>query len=212
MIDCRFKPLVQWPGKATAAHARKSSRFKAGWQDTLKLLERELNHLRAKEITIEGYFRSQDIRNDGWPKSSARPEKPGVILSFETKQGRMAMPCDLFTDWEANLRAIALTLEHLRAAARYGVTTDKHEQYTGWLKLPTASESVALPRLAKILTDYSCLAWRPDEVLSVREVFETVWREAVRRTHPDKNPGRTHVDFNSVIEARDHIKRLKQWE
>lgn len=213
MIDCRFKPLAQWPGKSTATHARKSSRFKAGWQDTLKLLERELNHLRAKEITIEGYFRSQDIRNDGWPKSSARPSQPGVVLSFETKQGRMAMPCDRFTDWEANLRAIALTLEHLRAAERYGVVTEKHEQYTGWLRLAAASESDELPELAKILIDYSCLAYSVDEILRDQNVFSTVWREAVRRTHPDQSPepvGR--FDFDNVIRTRNQIKKLKAWE
>lgn len=151
MIDCRFKPLAQWPGKATPSYMKQNSRFKAGWQNTLDLLEKELNYLKAKEIAIEGYFRSQDIRNDGWPKSSARPTQSGVVLSFETKHGRMAMPCDRFTDWEANLRAIALTLENLRAAERYGVITERHEQYTGWLKLAAASESDELPGLAQVL-------------------------------------------------------------
>lgn len=99
----------------TDSWRRQNSRFKAGWQQTLDLLERELNHLRAKDITIEGFFALNDIRNDGWPKSSARPTQPGVILSFASKQGPIVMPCDNFKDWESNLRAIALTLEHLRS-------------------------------------------------------------------------------------------------
>src|SRR5690349_1395878 len=115
MIDCRFKPIEKWPNQPTPQWKRQDSRFKAGWSQTLDLLERELNHLRAKDISIKGFFAAKDIRNDGWPKSSARPTQPGVILSFQSKQGRLVMPCDKYKDWESNLRAIALTLEHLRA-------------------------------------------------------------------------------------------------
>jgi hypothetical protein len=94
LIDCRFKPIEKWPSKPTPEYRRSHSRFKAGWQATLDLLERELNHLKAKDISIEGFFFVDDIRNDGWPKSRARPTQPGVVLSFTTKQGRMVMPCD----------------------------------------------------------------------------------------------------------------------
>jgi hypothetical protein len=36
-----------------------------------------------------------------------------------------------------------------------------------------------------------------------------VWREAVRRAHPDTNPGRDVADFRNVVNARDRIKTLK---
>ena len=41
MIDCRFKPIEKWPSKPTASWARKRSQFKASWQKTLDLLEKE---------------------------------------------------------------------------------------------------------------------------------------------------------------------------
>jgi hypothetical protein len=52
----------------------------------------------AKGISIEGFFFVNEIRNDGWPKSSAKPTQPGVILSFNVKRGRMVMPCDRYYD------------------------------------------------------------------------------------------------------------------
>jgi len=212
MIDCRFKPISAWPLKPTPGYMRLHSRFKAGWQATLDLLERELNHLNAKDINIEGFFSSNEIRNDGWPKSSARPTQPGVILSFAVKRGRMVMPCDKYTDWEANLRAIALTLEHLRAVERYGVTTEQQEQYTGWLRLPAAGASDEAAECAKILIKHACVGYTTSQVLASQSVFDSVWREAVRRTHPDTNASRDGADIRNVITARDRIKTLKGWQ
>lgn len=212
MIDCRFKPLSAWPSKPTPGYARQYSRFKAGWQATLDLLERELSHLGAKDISIEGFFFINDIRNDGWPKSSARPSQPGVILSFTVKCGRMVMPCDRYHDWEANLRAIALTLEHLRAVERYGATSEKQEQYTGWLRLPEASAIDEATECAKVLIQHACVSHFPSQVLGDRKVFDSVWREASRRTHPDLNTGRDGADCKKVLAARDRIKTLKGWQ
>jgi hypothetical protein len=212
MIDCRFKPISAWPSKPTPDWKRQYSRFKAGWSQTLDLLERELNHLKAKEINIEGFFAPKDIRNDGWPKSSARPSQPGVILSFTTKQGRIVMPCDSFRDWEANLRAIALSIEHLRHVDRYGVTTEEKEQYTGWLRLPAAGANDEVAECAKILIQHASVGYTTTQVLGSQTVFDSVWREAVRRTHPDANPERGGADFNRVINARERIKTLKGWQ
>ncbi len=212
MIDCRFKPIEKWPSKPTPDWRRQYSRFKAGWKATLDLLERELGHLGAKDITIEGFFFLNDIRNDGWPKSSARPSQPGIVLSFTTKQGRMVMPCDKYTDWESNIRAIALTLEYLRAVERYGATSEKQEQYTGWLRLPAAGATDEAVECAKILIEHACTSFTPSLVLANQSVFDSVWREAVRRTHPDMNNGRDGGDFNNVINARERIKTLKGWK
>lgn len=212
MIDCRFKPIEKWPLKPTPSWSRRSSPFKAGWQQTLDLIERELNYLKAKEITIEGFFHPSQIRNDGWPKSSARPSQPGVILSFTTKRGRMVMPCDRYPDWEANLRAIALTLERLRSVERYGIVTEQQEQYTGWLRLPAAGATDEAFECARILIIHACVACTSGQVLNNRSLFDSVWREAVRRTHPDTNNGRDGADFNKVINARDRIKILKGWQ
>jgi|SoiMethySBSTD1v2_1073268.scaffolds.fasta_scaffold5892147_1 hypothetical protein len=71
MIDCRFKPISAWPSKPTPKGNRRH-RFRAAWSNTLDLLEFELGKLRAQDITVEAFFQPAEIRNDGWPKSSAR--------------------------------------------------------------------------------------------------------------------------------------------
>jgi hypothetical protein len=40
MIQCQFKPIEKWPSKPTPSWGRQASRFKAGWTETLDLLER----------------------------------------------------------------------------------------------------------------------------------------------------------------------------
>lgn len=212
MLSCQFRPIDQWPG--TPTRSAQSSRFKSAWSQTLKLLEFELNQLRAKNIVVEGYFTFGQIRNDGWPKSTARPSKPGVVLSFNPGRpgmtGRMVMPCDRFNDWEANLRAIALTLEHLRAVERYGVTTERAEQYTGWLKLPAASAISEAEQHAEILMRFSAITnTTKDAILSSADEFERIWKAASRQTHPDA--GGKADDFRQVIIARDRIRVLKGW-
>lgn len=210
MIDCRFKPIDQWPGTPTPSWKRRKSAFKATWSQTLDLLERELHHLKAKDILVDGYFGYGDIRNDGWPKSKARPSQPGVILSFDTKRGRISMPCDTYTEWEANLRAIALTLENLRAVERYGVTTERAEQYTGWLKLSAANVIDEVEHLARELAGFAGAdPSQANTFATNQDAFDRVWKEAARRTHPDT--GGNADDFKQVIAMRDRIRTLKGW-
>ncbi len=214
MLDCRFKPIDAWQGKATPAYNRKKSPFKAKWSQTLDLLERELNYLHAKDIIIDGYFRYTDLRNDGWPKSLAQPSQPGVVLSFDTKRGRMNMPCDSYTDWEANLRAIALTLECLRTVERYGVTSDLQEQYTGWLKLPAVSAQDEALEHAKTLCRFAdradSLPTLSAALLTDPALFEQVWKEAVKKTHPDTGGNGLH--FQQVMTSRDRIRAIRGWQ
>src|SRR5690554_7090169 len=51
-------------------------------------LERELRHLGARGIVVQAYLRGEDIRNDGWPRSSARFMEPGIVLSFTDRSGQ----------------------------------------------------------------------------------------------------------------------------
>jgi hypothetical protein len=110
-----------WPGKRTTYH--KKAPFKSLWSRTEKALERELKHLGARkiEIAIDLPRGALDLRRDGMLKADARP-KPPVILSFLDSEGaRHAYPCDTYGWWEDNLHAIAVVLEDLRRAERYGV-------------------------------------------------------------------------------------------
>lgn len=144
------------------------------------------------------------IRNDGWIRANARPAAPGVILTFDSKHGPLSYPCDMFTDWQANVRAVALALEALRKVDRYGVTK-RGEQYTGWKQLPSAGGSTTTMTAevaADVLADAAGWAATPPTLLTKADVVTVAYREAAKRTHPDKDGG--------SVEAFQRVHLAKQ--
>src|SRR5688572_5904821 len=117
----------------------------------------------------------------------------------------MAFPCDRYHEWEANLRAIALTLEQLRAVKRYGATSEKREQYTGWLRLPAAGATDKAAECARILIQHASIGYTTSQILGDQQIFKRVYAEAMRCTHPNTSPGRDVADFQNVVNARDRI-------
>lgn len=200
MIQARFVPIQQWPKKPTPSWQRRSSQFRSGYNDTLSLLEAELGKVNGKDILIQLYMEPKDIRGDGWPRAGRRPKEPGVILTFRRQQETVSMPCDRFVDWEDNLRAIALSLQALRAVDRYGVTTSG-EQYRGFVALPAASELVDVDVLAL----HSGVARHDLE--AAFSTLKQAYVLAVRKVHPDA--GGSQDEFMAVRKAYESAaKRL----
>lgn len=145
-MSIQFKPLLAWPRAHTKT--RKGGRFDSTYAQTLDLLERELVAISARHAVIQMAITAGDIRRDGFPRATARPSHPGIIVSFElqTHQNNVwttqatSMPCDTFHNWQDNLRGIALSLEALRKIDRYGVT-QTGEQYRGFAALPPATNT-----------------------------------------------------------------------
>lgn len=210
-----FRPITLWPGEPTAR--RLVSRFQAGYQDTLDLLTRELRQLGASGAVVQLALQEKDIRRDGWPRAGARPTHPGVIVAFESRHGPLSYPCDRFTDWESNLRAIALSLEALRAVDRYGVTR-RAEQYRGWQALPEGGGAapgpdaeMGLEEAAELLTrtaregnTHSRVVTDPRAVRADLKTFELVRRAALSAAHPDS--GGSHDLFLRVRKAVEILK------
>lgn len=172
-----FRPL-RWSEPSTPAVYRRSRwTFKAGWQDTLNLLERELDHLDATDVVVEADFQEGDIRQDGMPRANARqPPHPGVRIAFQSKHGPLVYSTDSCEQWQHNVRSIALGLEALRAVDRYGVTK-RGEQYTGW-KAIGAARATAVRDPWAILRDLAGNVGpdaAPERVISL----------ARRHAHPD---------------------------
>jgi hypothetical protein len=192
MLAATFRPLTQWPGKRTPTYARKRAPFKAGYPRTLDDLEREIGHLNGKAVVIQAGFDARDIRNDGWPRSSARAKEPGVVVSFQTPNGPLSFPCDTYDAWEDNLRAIALSLEALRAVNRYGVT--KHaEQYQGFkaLSAPGAENGMSREQAVEFIRRWG----------GAEGGLEDAYRRAARVLHPDVSTG-SHEQFVELAKAR----------
>ena len=129
-----------------------------------------------------------------------------MVVAFDSKHGPLQYATDLYrgngdrswgklTGWQANLRAIALSLEGLRSVDRHGVTTSG-EQYTGWKQLGagapiamgagsmTVEEAAAtLIRLGHPTATDRAYAERV--VIEVQATRDRIYRQAAKRWHPD---------------------------
>ncbi|RFA12138.1 hypothetical protein B7R22_17050 [Subtercola boreus] len=209
-------PIREWPGQLTDSVNRRPSPFTRNvreegeswtqkravpFSDTLALLDRELEFLGAADTELLLAIPPQKFRLDGKPYADAKAEHPGVILSFRTKLGALSYPCDTFTTWQDNLRAIALALEALRKVDRYGVT--KHgEQYRGFMAIESGR---AMPAGFSGKSDAWAFIKRsggydPDETPTKRLI-----RDALRKTHPDH--GGESADFQRVTAAEQYLKQ-----
>lgn len=188
MIDARFVFLER---PKALGHER--SRFEATYARTLQDLERELKHLDARQITIQAGFRQ--VRGDGWPYSSAKAEHPACILQFRSRGLTLLFKASKYDTFESNLRAIALTLEALRAVDRYGVV--EGEQYAGFKQL---GDGQARPVAAATPIEAALFlaAWSEipkDHILDSKEARDEAYRQAARTLHPDNKETGNHEQF-----------------
>lgn len=170
------------------------SRFDAAWGDTVDLLARELRQLDAKNVVVELALTEGDLRIDGLPRANARLSSDAVRVSFESKWGPLRYETAEFTGsyyrsllgWQANVRAIALSMEALRKVDRYGVSK-RGEQYSGWKQLPSSTD--------------------PADAIVTREQAEALLAHyggvtaAVKATHPDT--GGNETEFRKVMRAKE---------
>lgn len=209
MIDMRFRPIDVWPGGET--RGRRSSPFRASYSTTLSLVQRELRHVRARDVVIMLALGERDILLDGSrPRADARPRHPGVILAFDSKHGPMKISADSFLHWHDNLRAIGMGLHDLRRLDRYGISR-RGEQYTGWRALPDPSsrEFSSAREAALYLVNVAghnggSPIMEAERILSNPEALRDTVRRAQKATHPDA--GGDAVDFDLVTRARAMIE------
>jgi len=197
-IPLTYRPLVGWRGPLTTE--RRPSPFKAGWYDTIELLDRELYHLDARDVVLQLALRESDIRIDGYPRSNARaPEHPGVAIAFGSRYGALWYQTDVFTEWKANVRAIALGLEALRKVDRYGITK-RGEQYAGWKAIAASSGSwpTTIQEAAELVSAMG--GGSAVDILDSYPHFRAAYLRAARAAHPDA--GGSTDDFQRLQVAR----------
>jgi hypothetical protein len=205
MLNVIFRSVGKWPGKTTPAASRRKTLFRATYIQTLDLLEAELHHLDAQNIVIQAFFTREQLRNDGWPKGGQNPSAPGIIVSFTSRGEAYSYPCDNFTWWTVNLRAIALALEALRKIDRYGVT-GHGEQYAGFKQIASGSppprEKMTAKTAAEALAALSGDIVLPEVLLDQKRLVEAVFDVAKKRVHPDARGG-SHEEFIRLQEAAE---------
>lgn len=199
-------PIREWPGELT--RSRKSSPFRAGLSDTLDVLDREIWQLtdtRSQRESAELLIAipAGDLwRLDGKPRAHAVAEHPGVIFSLDSKHGHLSYPCDTFTTWQDNLRAIALALEALRKVDRYGVTK-RGEQYRGFLALEATAAPAGFSSADEALAFLGTFTGLGlAEMRAVEGAPARALRRAQRETHPDVGGDAATFQRVSLAEAK----------
>lgn len=200
----KVAPIREWPGELS--RNRSHSLFKAGLTDTLDLLDREIWHLcdtRSQRESAELLIAIPAgalWRQDGRPRAHAAAEHPGVIFSLDSKHGPLSYPCDTFTTWQDNLRAVALALEALRKVDRYGVTK-RGEQYRGFLAIEATASPAGFTTSVEALHFIGVLAHAEPDPNNIRAV-RAVLRAAQRAAHPDHGGSAAIFQRVSLAEAR----------
>lgn len=184
----QIEPMSRWPYRDTGG-GRKPNPFRAKLDDTLLLLEDELDHLEVTgAVAVRVVARDADVRRDGMLRARAQVLHPGVAISFRSATaGDLVYPCDQFygryqgeADWHANLRAIALGLEALRKLDRYGIA-GHGEQYAGWRAIEAGTAS----RFDTVDDAVRWLCQLVDWPAGTPVVVAQLLRRAARVAHPD---------------------------
>lgn len=196
-----YRSLDGWPYPAT--ERRKPPTFRADWTSTKRLLLAEAEHLGADLVVIQFDVAAGAIRRDGQLRADTRPgEHPGAIVSFGSRFGPLTYATDRYAvthpsaplkSWQCNVRAIALSLEHLRGVDRHGVTR-AGEQYRGWAAIePPRANGVGFAtatEAARWMCQQARLAAGP----LTREHLAAAYRLAAKRLHPDAGGDRSTWD------------------
>lgn len=187
MSELRVETIRQWPGPETVM--RRDSPFKATYSATLELLDREIENVDGKAVVIQMRLDGSGIRLDGGLRASARPDMPGVILTFTTPRlGKVRFMCDRFYDWQHNLRAIALGMEALRKIDRYGITSDG-QQYEGFKALSAAEGATGFSSVEDAAVFIAETAGAPESAVSAMlddpDYAAMLYRRAAKAAHPD---------------------------
>lgn len=217
MLKATFRPMVNKPDHK--GYGFKASTFRAKWEQTLDLLEAELGALKATDVVIEVDAPAEQFRNDGSIKRTIQPRSPHIRVSFDCKHGHLSYTCSTFSGYEANLRAVALTLEQLRACDRYGAVKGG-EQYKGWAALPQTPGQMAAPDampFREVVVELAGFAKGFDSTWQVRAENLTIGpahaldrdklvADAIKVAHPDR--GGTAAKIERVLALRRRLDSL----
>lgn len=205
-----IKALATWPYPSTEAR-QSSGVFRAGWDDTLRLLRDEADRIGGIEpITLQLVCDPADLRADGMLRARAHVRHPGVLVTLSTETGPLVFASDRYEnrwtgdllDWQANVRAIALGLAALRAVDRHGIT-QTGQQYAGFRALEAAPTTGTGP----FGSAEQALRWLATTTgLATTTAPRDMLKRARARLHPDRHDG-NRADWDRLDDAEQLLTR-----
>jgi len=195
-----LRKMTEPPFWADEFQPRIRAPFSTGWAATTWKLEHELELLDVALVVIEITGPKIEIRRDGWFSARSVLDPP-VVVSFEVPDvGPLQYRSGRYDTAPANVKAVALTLERLRAVERYGCAPSA-EQYSGWAALPSTTSTDRDKRLARGLL---ALALTPALGSGgvVPDTDQGKYKAALRAVHPDTaSAGDNEYKLDDVLEA-----------
>lgn len=200
-LRVEYGPIVDWPGRLLDDNAREATPFESPYRKTERLLLREARMLDARACTVRLALDGRHFYRDGTGLNARAPEPrhPGALVVIDSARlGVLTFSCDKYvrryrsdecTSWQHNVRAIAMGLEALRQAERYGIA-DRGEQYAGFAAIGTGRpmtakrEAMTLDEAAALLAG-AIRGTTSATVLSNRTIAASCHRTAMRLLHPD---------------------------
>lgn len=201
-----YRVLESWPYEPAP---QVDTPFSAPWAQTVDLLLREADFLRADLVVVELDIPGRAVRKDEQLRSDARAYSEKVRISMQTSRGPMSWHTDRYVlprggslGWRENVRAIALTLEALRTVERYGAVHGS-EQYRGFLAIEAAPSSTGFA------SPEAALRWMQERGDTDGAAGRTAYRALARVMHPDA--GGDPAEWDQLRQARALVEGTDLW-
>lgn len=180
-MSARAYPL-QWPKgwpKTEPGKRESGSRFKnVTLAGALNGLQDEVRRLGGKSMVL----------SSNYTLGNTNPKEPGVVAYFEYVGKQVGMPCDRWNRIEANVRAIALTIEAMRGMERWGAKHMITAMFSGFRALPERTSEDPWEILGV------------DQDANEKEILDA-YRAKAKKAHPDQ--GGSSEAFNRLTDAKD---------
>lgn len=175
---------LQWPKgwPVTATYSRGTPKFKTTLPAALANLETQIRLMGGSDLVL----------SSNYTLGASNPEEPGVVAYFKWNKLDMAIPCDRWLRIEANVQAIALTVEAMRGMERWGAKHMITAMFSGFKALP-ASTSGINPREVLGLVGVAELT---------ADIITQAYKQRAKVAHPDV-PGGSAEKWAQLREAHD---------
>jgi hypothetical protein len=155
----------------------------------------ELERMKAQHVVISTNL---PLRKDGYPRSSARlrGESPGVAVYWTRDGSDYVVACDQYDTVRSNMRAIGLTIHHLRRLEAAAPAFLADRAYKGFARLP---ENAHVKKWWEVL--------EVEPTATPMEIRKAYYRRA-KTCHPDF--GGTHQQMVELNQARGEGLEARQ--
>jgi hypothetical protein len=179
---------LQWPDdtERTKPGSRRNSIFQTSFASARENVLRQCQLLGAANVVITSMLPTNRL---GQPVATSNVTDPGMALWFVLDAQERVFACDRWYRPEANLQAIAKTLEAMRGVERWGVAGAQKRLFAGFAALPPGGGDVPEPAPApcarpwrEVLGGAWPAAFVAAELLAIAKARH---RALIAKAHPD---------------------------